>query len=287
MSAAVTRPALRYHGGKYRTAPWIIAHLPAHRIYVEPFGGAASVLLRKPRAEFEIYNDLDADIVNVFRVLRDPPAAERLARLLMLTPWSRREFDLSYTPADEPIERARRTIVRCFMAHGSTSRRKGATGFRSKWHPNRRGGGAGDWPGYPAAIPAFVERLASVVIEERPAEYMIDRYDGADVLFYCDPPYPHVTRTSAFKRGDDVAYAHEMSDDDHRRLAVKLHRCAGAVVISGYPCALYDDELYHGWQRTTKRTVADRGVARLECLWMKPAGAIDPPATLVQPTLFA
>ena len=69
------RPALRYHGGKWRLAPWIIGHFPAHKIYCEPFCGAASVLLRKPRSRIEIINDLDSEVTNLFQILRDPEHA--------------------------------------------------------------------------------------------------------------------------------------------------------------------------------------------------------------------
>jgi DNA adenine methylase len=270
---APTRPVLRYHGGKWRIAPWIIGHFPEHRVYIEPYGGAGSVLMRKPRSEFEIYNDLDADVVNVFRVLRDSAMSTELARVVELTPWSRREFIESYEPTADMVERARRTIVRCFMSHGSTSRRRHASGFRGKWHPDRRGGGAGDWPGYPALLSVFTERLQRVVIEERPAQYVVERYDGPGVLFYADPPYPLSTRSSMrSERDSGRAYQQDMTDDDHRRLAAALHRCEGAVVLSGYPSELYDDELYVGWTRSARRAMADHGQERTEVLWMKPFG---------------
>jgi len=112
---APTRPVLRYHGGKWRLASWIISHFPPHRVYVEPFGGAASVLLRKPRSYAEVYNDMDGEIVNVFRVLRDPARARELERVLRLTPFAREEFELSYIRDEDPIEQARRTIVRAFI----------------------------------------------------------------------------------------------------------------------------------------------------------------------------
>ena len=107
----VKRPVLRYFGGKWMLAKWVIAHLPPHRIYVEPFGGAASVLMRKPRSYAEVYNDLDGDVVNLFRVLRSDRAPE-LIELIRLTPYCREEFELSYQDADCELEQARRLIVR-------------------------------------------------------------------------------------------------------------------------------------------------------------------------------
>lgn len=243
--------------------------------------------MRKPRSDFEVYNDLDADVVNVFRVLRDRAGAEELRRLLRLTPWARVEFEGSYEPCADPVEQARRTIVRCFMAHGSTSRRRGRTGFRAGSHPARRGGGFGDWRGYHEAVDSFTDRLHGVVIESRPALDLIARYGVADCLLYVDPPYPTSTRSSIRCDGDsERAYSHEMTDDDHRRLASALHQSQAAVFVSGYACPLYDDELYVGWRRETKRAMADGGKERLECLWIKPAGVVmATPSSLTQGSL--
>lgn len=129
--SAPTRPVLRWHGGKWRIAPWVIQHFGSHRVYVEPFGGAASVLLRKPRCHAEVYNDLDDMVVNLFRVLQDPAGSSRLLDLLRLTPFSRAEKDLAYEVSADPIEEARRLIVRSFMGFGTTAHTRAATGCRS------------------------------------------------------------------------------------------------------------------------------------------------------------
>jgi DNA adenine methylase len=268
------RPLLHYHGAKYRIAPRIIEHFPAHRIYVEPFGGGAGVLLKKERSFAEVYNDLDGDVVNVFRVMRDPETAERLVHLIELTPWSRDEFRGAYEVCADPVERARRTIIRGFMAFGTTSRRVNRTGFRSRAYRQNQTGPA-DWRTYPDEIPIFVDRLRGVTIENRNAIEVIQQQDTIDTLFYCDPPYVHSTRSSLLHKGgnNDSGYAHEMTDDDHRDLAAVLHQVKGMVVISGYACALYDKELYPDWQRVTMHASADGGMARTEVLWISLAAA--------------
>lgn len=156
-----TRPILRWHGGKWRLADWIIAHLPSHRVYVEPFGGAASVLLKKPRSYCEVYNDLDGEVVNLFRVARTQ--GEQLRELLELTPFARDEFVLSYEHTDDPLEQARRTVVRSFMGFCSNSHNN-VTGFRS--NSSRRGTTpARDWLNYPLAFAATIERLQGALTE--------------------------------------------------------------------------------------------------------------------------
>ncbi len=126
----VERPALRWHGGKWRLAPWIIGHMPEHRVYTEAFGGAASVLLRKTRCKSEVYNDLDDVVVNLFRTLRGARAPE-LIDAIRLTPFSRVEFEEAYLPSNDPVERARALVMRSFMGFGSNGHAR-KTGFRSK-----------------------------------------------------------------------------------------------------------------------------------------------------------
>jgi DNA adenine methylase len=264
---AVTRPVLRWHGGKWRLAPWIIAHLPPHRCYVEPFGGAASVLLRKARAHAEIYNDLDDEAVNLFRVLRDRAAAARLIGQLRLTPFARREFEASYESAAEPVERARRFVAMSFMGFGSNAHTRHSTGFRA--NSNRSGTTpAQDWANFPAALAAIVERLQGVIIESRDAIQVMRAHDGADTLHYVDPPYVHATRCpSPGHHPDYRGYQHELGDDDHRRLIEVLRALSGMVVLSGYPSALYA-ELLPDWRRETRISHADGARERIECLWI-------------------
>lgn len=266
------RPVMRYHGGKFRLAPWVIKHFPPHRLYVEPFGGAAGVLVQKERAYAEVYNDLDGDIVNVFRVLRDRDQCERLIEQLLLTPYARDEFDAAYEPADDPIERARRTVVRAEMGFGSAGATKGTTGFRID---TRRKHGTAQWlwTRYPDSLARVCARLAGVMIENRPALSIIDQHDGEDTLFYVDPPYVMDTRNVGAKRGR--YYSCEMTDDEHTQLLNKLAGVKGMVVLSGYESSLYLDAL-QGWSvaRTEARISAARGTAlRTECLWMNPAAS--------------
>lgn len=254
----VARPVLRWHGGKWMLAPWIIQHMPAHRIYVEPFGGAASVLMRKPRSYAEVYNDLDDEVVNLFRVLRSDQA-DRLADLLRLTPFAAEEFADAYGATDDTVERARRTIIKAFMGFGSNSIHR-KSGFRS--NSNRRGTTpARDWVNYPDQLAAAVERLRGVVILNRDACEVMAAHDGPETLHYVDPPYLPETRDG----GTD--YAHEMTEAQHSDLLKFLRGLNGKVIVSGYPSDLYDESL-HGWRRVQRKALADGARDRTEVLWL-------------------
>ncbi len=257
-----TRPVLRWHGGKWLLAPWIISHFPKHKVYVEPFGGAASVLIRKEPSYAEIYNDLDGEVVNLFRVLRSNHASD-LVSALRLTPFSREEFQQAYQETSCEIERARRLIIRSFMGFGSNGHNR-LTGFRA--NSNRSGTTpAHDWVNYPDCLSIVVSRLAGVTVENKDAKAIMAQHDAATTLHYVDPPYVLETRSDA---GSD--YAFEMDNDDHAELLTFLRGLRGMVILSGYPCALYDD-LLPDWRRIERQALADGAAPRTEVLWINPA----------------
>lgn len=264
MTVAITRPALRYHGGKFRLAPWILQFLPAHSVYVEPFGGGASVLLRKPRSKAEVYNDLDGEIVNLFRVVRDHGA--ELLRLVQLTPFAREEFTLSYQPSCSPIEQARRTLVRSFMGFGSAGASGQSTGFRANSNRSNTTP-AHDWCNYPDALDRIIDRFRAVVIEHRDAVDCMQHHDAPTTIHYVDPPYVHQTRNL---RTRAPSYRHEMTDEQHSDLAGHLRALTGMVCLSGYACPLYDVDLYPDWERFERPAMADGAKPRTEVVWLNP-----------------
>lgn len=260
------RPALRYHGSKWLLAPWIISHLPPHQCYVEPFGGAAAVLLRKPRSWLEVYNDIDNQVVNFFRVLREQP--EELIRAIRLTPYAYAEWSLSLLDDPDPVEMARRFYVRAFQGiAGATAQWR--TGWRRQRFTNvkRRMTPASKSFARVKHLYDVAERLRGVQIECLDALEVLQRYDSPDTLFYLDPPYVSSTRSRWKKK----AYSTEMTDRDHRELARAVQDLQGMVVLSGYGCPLYED-LYGRWQCVEReaRTNSQYGTAT-ESLWLSPS----------------
>lgn len=260
--SAPTRPILRWHGGKWRLAPWIISNFPPHRVYVEPFGGGGSVLLRKPRVNTEIYNDRDGDVVNLFRVIRDQ--LDDLRRALALTPYARDEYALLYAASDDPVERARALVARSFMGMNS----KGAlekSGFDTRVNPDSFVARLRSLVRVPDELAAVAARMMHVIIENEDAAKLIQRHDRPDCLFYLDPPYVMATRSGAY-------YRHEMSDGDHRALLRLTQTLSGMVVVSGYRTELYDHELV-GWTRFEIDARTDGSAERTEVLWLNAAAA--------------
>lgn len=254
-------------------ADWILSHFPPsseYDTYIEPFGGSGSVLMRKARSPYEVYNDLDGEIVNVFRVLRDPDRRAQLEEVLTLTPYARSEFELSYQPSDDPIEQARRTIFRAFSGFGSAAATKGRTGFRGFSGSSGRGvNPAAYWSRYPANLAAFGERLSGIVLEQRQALDVMTERDGPRTLHYLDPPYLHGTRAMG---QDKSTYRHEMDDSQHEAFLQACRQIQGFVVISGYTSDIYNDLLsdWHMVDREFAASGRQGTVTRTECLWLSP-----------------
>ncbi|MBS1702873.1 MAG: DNA adenine methylase [Armatimonadetes bacterium] len=258
------RPVVRWHGGKFRLRDHILPLFPAHTSYIEPYGGGASILMAKPPTRIEVYNDIDSEVVNLFRVLRDPVRSEKLCRQIELTLYSREEFEDCYAkPSKNSVERARRFVTMSFQCIGNKHTDE-KTGWRTRtskalWSPCLA------WTGWPKEIPIFCARLREVIIEHRPALEIFDIYDDEDALFYVDPPYPKSTRQM---RQKDV-YACELTDDDHVVLLEKLKGLKGMVVLSGYECPLYSDRL-EGWTRHDFSARAQTNAPRIESVWCSP-----------------
>lgn len=249
------RSVLKYPGAKNRIASWICEFVPDCDVYLEPYAGSLAVLLNKPRSHIETVNDLDGEIVNFFRMLRDN--REELERIIRYTPFSREEYKKAYEKTGDELERARRFAVKCWMGFGCGNLYM--NGFKSgqqRKSPNP----AKAWAELPGTMREAAERLKGVQIENLPAVELIGRYNTEDVFIYADPPYMHGTRKN-------YLYKYEMEDADHIELLKVLKKHPGKILISGYDNDLYN-KMLSGWNKAEKTTLAEGGRKRTEVLWM-------------------
>lgn len=251
------RLVLKYPGAKWKLAPWIISQFPEHTTYIEPYFGSGAVFFSKEPAKYEVINDLDEQVTNLFKVIRNK--GKKLAQLIEMTPWSRAEYYEAYELTGDAVEDARRFLVRCWMAHGvKTSDR---TGWMNRG-PKVDGSTTTRWNKLPDRIVACTDRLKNTEIECIPALDLLARFkDAKNCLLYVDPPYVLSTRSQRL-------YKHEMKDADHMALLEALNAHAGPVVLSGYAHDLYDEYLAD-WRKVTIEALAEKGQARTEVLWMK------------------
>jgi DNA adenine methylase len=257
--------AFGWYGGKFNHLDWLLPLLPDCHHYCEPFAGSAAVLLNRQPSPVETYNDLDGEVVNFFRVLRDQK--EDLLQAIGLTPFSREEFYLALSTngrAASNLERARRFFVRARQARTGLAQTASLGRWANCKNTSRAGmsGVVSRWLGSVDALPDIALRLLRVQIENRPAIEVIRLYDSAGTIFYCDPPYVHSSR------GDSKAYEFEMADAQHRELASVLSRSKGKVAISGYRCDLMD-QLYKKWRRIDAPPKQCHSIKKLrqEALW--------------------
>jgi DNA adenine methylase len=262
------RTPLTYYGGKQMLAAQIIARMPPHRVYLEPFAGGAAVLFAKKPAERETINDSDERVVRFWRALRERP--DELAAAVAGTPYSRAEWRASRALADDDVECARRLLVECDQSF-SRSRSSWSVPCigdgRGRWQP-------GTWQNLPPRIIRAAERFSGVALEHGDALRMIPRWDRADAVIYCDPPYTGALRTAPRKG---------YRDDDAEALWPRLVQTLlsvqhAAVILSGYPTHTADPLVRAGWRidrLQRKRTVQSRDGENLqaapELVWLSPA----------------
>lgn len=282
------RQPIKWHGGKHYLAKWIISHFPPHLHYVEPyFGGGAVLLARDPKRDWlaghpdcktrvdgrpfaehrggsEVVNDIHGELTNFWRTLQDPELFERLRRRLEATPFSQVEWDASFEPGGDDVERASKLFIRIRQSRQAlgedfaTLSRNRTRGCRNEQ--------ANAWLSAIEGLPEVHARLMGVVILNLDALDVIRSQDGPLTLFYCDPTYIHETRTAR------DCYEHEMTEEDHRRLLETLRSVQGKVILSGYHNPLYDRTLAD-W-RTAEKIIDNKSGGgktkqkRIEVLWM-------------------
>lgn len=257
---------LNYPGAKWGMAEQIISLMPSHRSYLEPFFGSGAVLFNKPRSAIETINDIDGDITNFFKVLRE--STDRLIREISLTPYSRDVFDDAHENRGVgDFDRAYRFAIRSRMGHGFKTYEK--TGFKIDVYARERSYCVDVWNSMPERLAEAALRLKNVQIENRPAIELIRHFNHDNVLIYADPPYLLNTRGGK-------QYRHEMTEKDHLELISALRDHKGYVILSGYPSEMYDRELT-GWQKITKKSYNQKSDPRTEVLWCN---------FTAQPTLF-
>ncbi|MCP8858909.1 DNA adenine methylase [Latilactobacillus curvatus] len=245
---------LNYPGSKWTMASFICSIMPDdYTTYVEPFFGSGAVFFNKESSTIETINDLDSRLVNFFRVCRDEPAA--LMQKVQLTPLSREEYELSYQISDDPVEDARRMLVRSWQAIGGKTSDK--TGWRANINVN--GSKINEWNHLDERIAAVATRLKQAQIEHQNAFKLLDRYNRPKVLAYVDPPYLLSTRTKRH-------YKHEFTDADHEALLDQLVNFDGYVILSGYESDMYNDFLAD-WSKIHFEVGVESGGRATETIW--------------------
>lgn len=255
------RTLLRYPGSKQRIAPWIINHMPPHHSYLEPYAGGIAILLNKEPSRIETINDLDDDVINLFRVIQSKATREELIQLIVYTPYARMVYDSAFpdNPDElDPVERAKNFLIRSGMGHGFRLCEK--CGWKKDVYGREAAYAVRYWNRLPEVIQNVALRLKMVQIEHKPAVELIKAFNHDNVLIYADPPYILSTRSRK-------QYRHEMSDQDHVELLETLLQHAGPAMLSGYDNEIYNTYL-SGWRKEQIPARAENSLPRTESLWM-------------------
>lgn len=256
------KSVIKYPGSKWNIAPQLVELIPEHHSYVEPFFGSGAVLFSKPVSDIETVNDLDSDVVNLFRCIQKD--SERLARLVMTTPFSREEYERQFERCTSTLyasnfQRAAGFLIKCWQGHGFRT-----NGYKVGWKNDvvgrEKAYALWNWYRLPDWIIDITERLRKVQIENRPALEVIERFNYSQVFMYLDPPYMLGTRSGK-------QYMHEMTDAEHEELLQMILQSRAKIMISGYETDMYNDYL-SGWEKRQFSSCAEHGKPRIETVWM-------------------
>ena len=256
------KSVIKYPGSKWNIAPQLVELIPEHHSYVEPFFGSGAVLFNKPVSDIETVNDMDSDVVNLFRCIQKD--SERLARLVMTTPFSREEYERQFEGCTSTLyasnfQRAAGFLIKCWQGHGFRT-----NGYKVGWKNDvvgrEKAYALWNWYRLPDWIIDITERLRKVQIENRPALEVIERFNYSQVFMYLDPPYMLGTRSGK-------QYMHEMTDAEHEELLQMILQSRAKIMISGYETDMYNDYL-SGWEKKQFSSCAEHGKPRVETVWM-------------------
>lgn len=233
-----------YFGGKFYLAPKLIPLFPDHHCYCEVFGGAAHVLLQKPRSKVEVYNDIDSNVYTLFKVLRNEKAFEKFCDMCQLTPYSREQKEECRKLLFGDTKLSEVEQAWCFYVIAQQG--FGGVIESTSWSFSIRENVSLTFRNKISNLPFIVDRLRDVQVENRDFAFVLETYDRPDTFFYLDPPYLPETRR-------DGEYLNEMSYEDHERLVDILKSIKGKVMLSGYSNNLYDTL---GWNTKTYDVVS-------------------------------
>lgn len=237
------RPLVKYHGGKYHQCEFIVKHFVDHEIYLEPFGGAASVLLNKQKSNIEIYNDLDNKIFNLINTVKND--CVNFISAIKKVKYNKESYIQQRTiyrsPEFDNLPDFDRAVITYIVRRMSRGGLAGTFSWSKRVAADGTGAEEKAYWTMLDQIPIISQRLSNVLCFNKYAISIIQEYDSEKTLIYLDPPYPKQTRV--FQN----AYLKEMTDDQHIELATAVKTAKSKIIISSYPSPLYE-QLFSGWR---------------------------------------
>lgn len=258
---------IKWPGGKFYLTKFILEHIPEHKVYVEPFGGAANILINKQKSEIEVYNDIYFPIYCLFFVTKDNFMFEMLKHKLYFT---LRSFE-EYKKAVEILNNSNDVLELAWAIFVAAAQSHSGMIHKTNWGRFFESNMSTAWANTLSKLDIIHNRIKDVLLHNEDALSIIEKYDSKDTFFYLDPPYPKIVRSHK------KLYRHEF--EDHEHLLKILKKVSGKFIISSYDNPTYDEYLLPWCKKYRKNSYArcgminDNGkissVQRLEVIYVK------------------